>query len=158
MTMARFAHSIALLLATLGPAFAWEVPAPGSADRKGLMDAIRPHAEEALGAPVEFVIEDVRISDDVAFVMVWPQRPGGGKIDLYTTPLALTDDYFPHFYEGSRIDALLERSENIWIVKKLVIGVMAKWWSDPAYCAAYAAVIPESCRYDTDTRNGVGSP
>jgi hypothetical protein len=134
-----------LFLLLTSPAVAWETPTRGSSDRKELMDAIRPQAEEALGAPVEFVVKEMRVSGNLAFVMVWPQRPDGGKIDLYTTPLALEDDYFPHFYEGSRIDALLEKSGDTWVAKKFVIGVMSDWWSDPGYCSDFAAVIPETC-------------
>jgi hypothetical protein len=144
--MIRTIFTLAITLAATTAVLAWQTPVDGSADRKALLDAIRPQAEEALGAPVEFIVEQARISGSPAFVVVSPQRPGGGKIDLDATPLALREDgYFPHFHDGGRIDALLEKSGETWVVKKFVIGVMADWWSDPSYCDVYAPVLPEVC-------------
>jgi len=49
------------------------------------MDAIRPHIEWDLGAPIEFAIAQLRVSGDVAYASVVPQRTGGGIIDLFST-------------------------------------------------------------------------
>jgi hypothetical protein len=127
------------------PVSAWETPARGSADRKGLMDALRPKVEEALGAPVEFMIEDARVSGDVAFVMVSPQRPGGKAIDLSATPMAQRGDYYPDMMDGGNIDALLQKSGKTWVAMEFTIGATEAWWSDPTFCVTYAAVIPEVC-------------
>jgi glucose/arabinose dehydrogenase len=40
-----------------------------------MMDAIRPHVEFLLGAPVEFVIDDLRVVGKMGFARVSPQRP-----------------------------------------------------------------------------------
>ena len=58
----------------------------GTALRAALMDAVRPHVEWRLGAPVQFVVRDLRVAGDVGFASLWPQRPGGAQIDLYQTP------------------------------------------------------------------------
>ena len=53
-----------------------------AAPRAALMDALRPKVEWALGAPVQFVVYDLRRQGDLAFASVYPQRPGGADIDL----------------------------------------------------------------------------
>lgn len=78
--------AVVLAMCTIVPAAAWEVPARGSALRSDLMDAARPHAEWMLGAPVEFVVTELRVSGDLALAMLVPQRPGGGAIDVLRTP------------------------------------------------------------------------
>jgi hypothetical protein len=134
-----------LLLLCATSALAWETPARGSADRKGLMDALRPQAEKALGAPVEFVIEQARVAGNVAFVMASPQRPGGKEINLDATPMAQRGEYYPDMMDGGNIDALLQKSGKTWVAMQFTIGATDAWWSDPAFCATYMAVIPEVC-------------
>ena len=82
-----FSAFFALLFSLIAQAsYAWDEPARGSDDRSALMDAIRPHIEWDLGAPIEFAIAQLRVSGDVAYASVVPQRTGGGIIDLYSTP------------------------------------------------------------------------
>lgn len=127
------------------PLYAWTEPARGSADRAKLMDALRPLAEWSLDAPIEFVVDDLRLQGDVAFAMVSPQRPGGKQIDLYKTPMVLRDGQDPQYMDGARIDALLQRSGNTWVAVHWAIGASDVWWADPAFCPEYDAVIPEVC-------------
>lgn len=127
------------------PLYAWTEPARGSADRAKLMDALRPLAEWSLDAPIEFVVDDLRMQGDVAFAMVSPQRPGGKQIDLYKTPMVLRDGQDPQYMDGARIDALLQRSGNTWVAVHWAIGASDVWWADPAFCPEYGAVIPEVC-------------
>ena len=56
-----------LLSVVASASYAWGEPARGTADRSELMDAIRPHIEWSLGAPIEFVIDELRVSEIVAF-------------------------------------------------------------------------------------------
>ena len=65
--MTRFAPILAAIALAIAPlsANAWEEPARGTALRGNLMDAVRPHAEWVLGAPVIFVVNDLRVSGDV---------------------------------------------------------------------------------------------
>jgi hypothetical protein len=135
----------AICLATLTPALAWETPARGSADRRGLMDAMRPHAEALFGAPVEFVIQEARVGGNVAFVMLLPQRPGGGAIDVDSTPYALSDDYDPEYMDGIRLDAFLQKSGKTWVMMDMAIGATDAWFTSTSYCPTYGAVLPEVC-------------
>ena len=74
------ALALVAALALPGAAQAWEEPARGTELRADLMDALRPMAEWDLGAPVEFVVLDLRVAGDVAFASVMAQRPGGAPI------------------------------------------------------------------------------
>lgn len=147
--MNRILATILIILFTpafVWPAFGWTEPARGSADRAKIMDALRPLAEWSLDAPIEFVVDDLRVQGDVAFAMVSPQRPGGTQIDLYKTPMVLRDGQDPQYMDGARIDALLKRSGKTWVAVHWAIGASDVWWADPAFCPDYAEVIPEVCR------------
>ncbi|MFD1809406.1 hypothetical protein ACFSHQ_18900 [Gemmobacter lanyuensis] len=43
------------------PAQAWTEPPRGSAERRAMMDAMRPLAEWDLGAPIEFIVQSLRV-------------------------------------------------------------------------------------------------
>lgn len=128
-----------------GPAFAWQEPARGSSDRAELMDALRPDAEDILGAPIEFVIDQLRVEGDVALAVVLPQRPGGGVIDIYDTPMVQRDGVDPEYMDGTRIDALLQRSGQGWVVVDWAVGATDVWWANPDFCETFSGVIPEVC-------------
>ena len=61
-------------------------PSRGTATRSALMDAIRPHVMRDLGQPIEFIVDEFRVTGDVAYGSLSPHRPGGGAIHLYNTP------------------------------------------------------------------------
>ena len=60
-----------------------ETPPPGDPKREAILDAIRGIAVAEFGGPIEFVVADMRVLGEWAFVTVNPQRPGGGEI-FYT--------------------------------------------------------------------------
>lgn len=64
----------------------WTEPQRGTAERAAMMDALRPHAEWLFGAPVQFVVNDLRRYGDLGYGAVTAQRPGGGAINIYETP------------------------------------------------------------------------
>lgn len=130
-------------IAIASPAFAWETPARGSADRAALMDAIRPTVHSDLGFPVEFVIDAARVDGLAAFVMVRPQHPGGRKISFAETLLSPESADF--IDTSLATQALLRRINSGWSVAAIAIGATDVWWADPAYCAEFARVIPEVC-------------
>jgi hypothetical protein len=76
----------------------------GSADRSAILDALRPSAERKFGAPVEFVVLELRKRGSSAFASVQPQRPGGGIIDCRTSSC----DSAP------RMDATLQFQDGRW--------------------------------------------
>ncbi|PIE12620.1 MAG: hypothetical protein CSA70_08940 [Rhodobacterales bacterium] len=123
----------------------WATPKRGSATRKGLMDALRPHAEWQLGAPVEFVVHDLRVSGSVGFAAVHAQRPGGKEIDIARTPGARRGYLDPEFMDGTSLQALYRKVGATWVAVHWAIGATDVWYADPALCVDYAAVIPEVC-------------
>jgi len=78
-----------LMVLISGPAMAqgWTEPARGTPTRAALMDALRPHALWLLGSPVEFVVYDLRVSGNLAFASVYPQRPGGARSAFIPPPV-----------------------------------------------------------------------
>ena len=73
--------ALALALLTTAPAFGWCEPPRGSAERRALMDTVRPHVEAMPGAPIEFLESRLRQEGDVAFAMLSPRRPGHAPRD-----------------------------------------------------------------------------
>ena len=68
---------VGLLSVFASASYAWEEPSRGTADRSELMDAIRPHIEWELGAPVEFVIDQLRVLE------MWHmhRQPHSGQVE-----------------------------------------------------------------------------
>lgn len=137
--------AIALCLAGQG-AMAWEEPARGTATRAALMDAIRPHLEWTLGAPIEFVVHDLRVQGPVAFAAVTPQRPGGGQINLRQTPGVLRGDVELEYIDNTGVQALYRKSGNTWVAVHWGIGATDVWYSDPNLCASWRSVLPDVCQ------------
>jgi hypothetical protein len=137
------AAAAALILA--GPALAWETPGRGSDLRSDLMDAVRPHVEWVLGAPVQFVVHDLRVAGDVAFASLTAQRPGGAAIDLAATPGARRGEIDLELGDGATIQALLQKSGRQWVATHHAIGATDAWWSWQEYCPVWQDVIPEVC-------------
>jgi len=128
------------------PVLAFETPARGTALRADLMNALRPIAEWNLGAPVQFVVQDLRVSGNVAFASVTAQRPGGVAINLRNTPLALRDDMDPDMMDGASMQALLQKSGRMWVPVHHETGATDVWYAWPAFCPIWGAVLPEICQ------------
>ncbi|WP_300443837.1 hypothetical protein [uncultured Mameliella sp.] len=144
--MTRFAPILAAIALAIAPlsANAWEEPARGTALRGNLMDAVRPHAEWVLGAPVIFVVNDLRVSGDVGFASLHPVRPGGREITRGEIPVRPGWDN-PFDWGGPNIQVLYQRSGSTWVAVQHAIGATDVWWSDPAFCPIWGPVIPEFC-------------
>ena len=146
----QFIAAIAALL-LLGPlsfgagAQPYSEPARGTPERADLLDAIRPLAEWALDPPIEFVVRQLRISGDVAFVNVTAQRPGGAGIDVATSPLVLRDGEPPDLVDGPHLQALLQRSGRMWVAVQHAVGATDVWYSADELCAIWQSVLPEFC-------------
>lgn len=141
----KYLFNVILVLWAAG-AHAWEEPARGTADRKALMDAIRPHAEWHLGAPVEFVVYDLRRAGDVGFANLWAQRPGGGQIDMSRTPMAQRGGYDPQMGDGASIQALYRKAGDTWVAVHWALGATDVWYAAPElFCHDYRAVLTEIC-------------
>ena len=140
------AIDVVAALAMPGAALAWEEPARGSDLRADLMDSLRPIAEWNLGAPIEFVVNDLRVSGDVAYASVLAQRPGGAPIDLADTPIVQRQDIDPELSDGPTMHALLQRAGRTWVAVRFSTGATDAWYAWDGYCAVWGVVLPESCQ------------
>jgi len=140
---------VAVFMALGGTAVAenWQEPARASKTRSDIMNAIRPHAEWMLGAPVEFVVQDLREARGIAFASLLPQRPGGGVIDPADTPMVRLFGGDPYSMDGVAMQALLVRSGTVWVALHWEIGATDAWWADPMLCARFARVTPRACGF-----------
>lgn len=134
-----------VLIATSANAQSYTEPARGTDIRADLMDALRPNIEWDFGVQVEFVILDLRVSDDVAFASVKAQHPGGAAIDMSQTPAARRAEVVPEEGDGATAQALLQRSGRTWVAVHIGISSTDAWWYWDGYCPIWANVIPEVC-------------
>jgi hypothetical protein len=135
---------ILAVLAGSQPGHAWETPQRGSALRTDLMDAVRPHAEWLVGAPVEFVVDSLRVEGDVAFGSLYAVRPGGQEITRDEVPERLGYDN-PLDWGGTDMQILYQRSGTTWVAVHHLMGATDVWWSDPQFCPQWRSVISEMC-------------
>jgi len=120
-------------------------PERGSKERSSLLDAIRAHAEEQLGAPIEFLVYDLRVKGSMGFAALHAQRPGGGEIDLYATPGYAEETLDPEAMDGTTMQALLRRSGDTWVAVHWAIGPTDVWFAYGPFCRRYRAVIEDYC-------------
>lgn len=128
-------------MASTSPAHAQAVyePARGTAERKQILNAIRPMMEARLGPPVEFVVDWMRSGNGWAFVQVSPQRPGGGRIDLSRTTYAMQAEYM----DGVSTFALLRYQYDRWNLIDYAVGPTDVFWQgDPLYAQLPPGLVP----------------
>lgn len=114
-------------------------PARGTAERSGILNAVRPMLEARVGPPVEFVVNWMRSGSGWAFVQLSPQRPGGGQIDLYLTTFASQVEYM----DGITTYALLRYQYDRWNLIDFVIGPTDVFWhGDPLYAQLPPGLTP----------------
>ncbi len=111
------------------------------------MDAIRPHAEWQLGAPVQFVVQELRRSGDLAYGALTAQRPGGRAIDLRATPGYARGQIDPEYMDGTSFHALYRKVGETWVAVHWSIGATDVWFAAPEFCREYRSVIAEYCQF-----------
>ncbi|WP_460274171.1 hypothetical protein [Celeribacter sp. ULVN23_4] len=139
---------LSFVIPALAEAQNWYEPARGSQERGQIMNALRPVVEWQLGAPVEFVVQQLRASEDRAFAIVVPQRPGGGHIDIRQTPMVRFFGDDPYFYEevgGIDVVAFLIREGDQWAVVDHSIGATDVWFAREPYCTVFPNVLTGYC-------------
>ena len=114
-----------LLLGLLLAANSFAIPAPGSSQRKAILDGLRPPVEKRLGRNVEFKVTLIRVQRDWAFVIVDPHRKGGAPIDGWR----IVGEHFGNM-DGLRIEAVLRRQGSRWVVVDHAIGATDVWYCD----------------------------
>ena len=86
------------------------------AERRALMDAVRPIAVRQFGGPIEFVVTEARVYQGWAIVRATPQRPGGGALRGYNSD------------SGYDVDAVLRQTGYGWTVVRHAIGAGDVWY------------------------------
>ena len=99
--------------------------ATSPAERKAVLDALRPTVERKLGPNVEFIIQVIRVEDGWAFVMADPQRKGGKAID----GRQVFGEDFDNLDE-LRVDAVLKLQNGRWEVVDYGFGATDVWYCD----------------------------
>lgn len=102
----------------VGPSAAASV---GSAQRRAILNALRPAVERELRGPVEFVINCIQVQGGMALVNANPQRPGGGRIN----PNILGD---PEFRDGLTVTAVMRFRGGRWSRVDHAIGATDVWY------------------------------
>ena len=118
----------------------------GSETRQDILDAIRPQAEWSFAPPIQFVVGEIRVANDVAFATVRAQRPNGAQIDIFTTPDAQRGQLDPQVGNGPTMEVLLQKSGRVWVGVHYGINSSEGWWYDTVYCPIWSAVLPEVCQ------------
>ena len=102
-------------------------PAKGSALRTRLLDTVRPIAEAEVGKPVEFVVTDLNLLGEWAFLRAVIQRPGGGEIAYAYT--RYQEAYDAGAFDG-QVVALLRLTPAGWLVYEYDLGATDVVWDD----------------------------
>ena len=123
----------------------YETPARGSATRAALMEAIRPHVEWMLAPPIEFIVDDLRVSGNVSFASLYAQRPGGVAIVMEQTPMHLRDGWNVEMGDGATVQVLYQLEGNTWVAVHNALAATDVWYSWQEYCPIWAPVLPEYC-------------
>lgn len=127
----RFLQGLALAFFLASGAIAQTTPFEpprGSDLRRALLDTIRPLAIFDLGAPVEFRVLELSVDGDIAFARLMAQRPGGGEINMQSTPMVIWRQADPHEYDGPRFEAFYLRDGDRWQVVDYALGATDVWW------------------------------
>jgi hypothetical protein len=102
-----------------------ETPPKGSPLRSTILDGLRPMVEAEVGKPVEFVVTTMRVLGEWAFVIVQPQRPGGGKIEYTYTRYQEAVDSGAF---DNQVIALLRETPSGWLVYGYSLGATDVPW------------------------------
>ena len=92
-----------------------------SAQRRAILDALRPTIARELRSPVEFVVQRIGVERGWALVIADPQRPGGGAIDARNLPYAEERD-------GLTVYAIMRFQRSRWTLHDHAIGPTDVWY------------------------------
>jgi hypothetical protein len=135
--------TFALIWADIGAAQSVYEPKRGSAERKALMNAIRPEAERMLGKPVQFVVKDLRVSGNAGYASLSAQRPGGKAINMKSTPFSKKYGYDPNIYPGLYV--LYRKKSGNWSVVASELSPFEPPFMDAASCRTHKVVLKGWC-------------
>ncbi len=92
---------------------------PGSAERKALAEALRPHVEKDLGPKVVFRFDVIKALGSWAYLAAVPKRPDGKAIDYSKTKFAAA---FKAGQFDDRVVAVLQKKNRKWTIYLYSIG------------------------------------
>ena len=100
-------------------------PPAGSAQRRAILDAVRPRVEAEIGPPVVFNVSVLRVSGNWAFVQATPKRPGSVDVDWKKTKFreAFEKDFMTDIVMG-----LLRYDDSKWTLVEYVLGPTDVFW------------------------------
>jgi hypothetical protein len=124
--LTKVALLVSILLSPLRDGISQSKHAPlPAAERRAILDALRPTIEARLGPNVEFVVEEFRTYGGWAFVQAHPQRKGGKQIDGARYVGADAYDI-----GGLETTAVLRLLKGRWVVVDSAIGATDVWYCD----------------------------
>lgn len=99
-------------------------PGAGTAQRRAILEAMRPAIENRLGPNVEFVVTRMRVQNGWALVIAEPRRRGGGRID----PRRHFAEDQLEFMDGLTVNAILRFRPRGWTLVDHAIGPTDVWY------------------------------
>ena len=112
-------------------------PGPGTPERKAILDAVRPAVEQKLKGEVVFVVNEIRVYKNWAFVMADPQRKDGKRFDS----VRLFGKETSQMMDGLGVTALLQRKGSQWVLFEHGLGATDLWYS--SYCDDNVRKVPK---------------
>jgi hypothetical protein len=103
------------------PALAQSGHVAVGAERRAILDALRDPVQRQLGAPVEFVVSEMRVHNGWAYVLATPQQPGGRPMNPHRLR-----GYDPD--SGFDVTAIMRSNGRSWQVVRHVIGAGDLWY------------------------------
>lgn len=90
-----------------------------SAERKAILDAVRPAIEKDLKQKVVFIVRGLKTQQGFAFAQLEPQKPGGAPVDYSRTRYA---EAIRAGAFDNGISALLRKEKKRWRLLRYSIG------------------------------------
>jgi hypothetical protein len=117
----------AALCALSSPASAQATRTPplGSAERRDVLDALRPSVEARFRVTVRFVPRELCVHGDWALVIADARRPDGGEV-----PWRNYMSREEHDVGGHEVSAVLRRRGGRWNLIDSAIGATDVWYED----------------------------
>lgn len=97
------------------PAPGVTTPAVGTAERKAILDVVRPRLEKMFGSPIQFEVQTMYVAGNYAFLSAHPMRPGGGPIEPAAWKKVVTGPC-DHTPADVTVEVLFERKGKQWSV------------------------------------------
>jgi hypothetical protein len=97
--------------------------APGSSERRAILDALRPSVEVRFGVPVQFVPSQVCVMDGWSVVIAEPRRKDGGAV-----PWRRAMDRDAYELGGVEVTGVLRFRQGRWNLIRSEIGQTDVWY------------------------------